>query len=74
MLKRTSFTEDSMQPCIKKSIKLLIGYVWGHSFLTWIFLKDVLATFLDSDHVRILAVYGGSESARISSKTSSFVF
>ncbi len=32
------------------------------------YFNDVLATFLDLDHVRTLAVYEGSESSQISSK------
>ncbi len=34
------------------------------------YFTDVLTTFLDLDHIRILAVYGGSDSSWISSKIS----
>ncbi len=34
------------------------------------YFTDILATFLDLDHVRTLDVYGGSESSRIPSKIS----
>ncbi len=38
------------------------------------YFNDVLATFLCLDHGSTLAVYGGSESSRISAKISYFVF
>ncbi len=39
-----------------------------------LFFNDALTTFLGLERVSCTAVYGGSESSRISSKISSFVF
>ncbi len=51
------------QKCSRSFVKLLLNPLCHMDYFT-----DLLATFLDLDRVRTLAVYGGSESSQIPSK------